>query len=118
MSLLVDFVEANLHKEATLGIIVFYRGQLRALELALSATVASERLPADHSRWPRVMTVAKWQGRESDYMILSPSRANYTDFYFSQEKSLGFVSFFEMANVALTRARLGIRSYCCKRRFM
>lgn len=72
----------------SIALLTFYRGQLRALMVALPSELDVE-----------VLTVDACQGSEFDYVVLSTVRAN-------RDRRLGFVKDQQRINVAISRSRL------------
>jgi len=98
ISLIKDLVSKNPGRNLDIGIIAFYKGQVKYIKQKLE-----ENFPKSVLETISCNTVDSYQGKEFDIVILSGVRSNTAT---SPEKSLGFIHHSaSRINVALSRAK-------------
>ncbi len=98
IELIKELISKNPRRNLEIGIISFYKGQVKFIKQKLE-----ENFPRSILESISCNTVDSYQGKEFDIVVLSGVRSNTAT---SPEKSLGFVHHSESRiNVALSRAR-------------
>lgn len=90
-----DIVSSKPNKKVEIAILTFYRAQERLIQEALKSEYGKKNYIEKNNVFIRVATVDRFQGQESDIVMISLSR----------NKGSGFLNSPNRINVAITRAR-------------